>query len=92
MESVKKLKSLAEVLNERIGSILLAQASGFLKGAHEIPRLYRRTNRDAPKTASNYIKQTLQSFIDFDTEWMKMFNAGEFDDQLHKIIDQTCLK
>lgn len=92
MECVKKINELEVIVGDRIGSILLSQVSTYLKSAQEIPRLYRRTNREAPKTASNYIRQALQVFIDFDSEWMKLFEADQFNSHMNSVIDQTCLK
>lgn len=92
MESVRKINELEVIVGDRIGSILLKQVMAHLKSAQEIPRLYRRTNREAPKTASNYTRQALQVLIDFDNEWINLFEANQFDSHTNSVIDQACLK
>ena len=92
MESVRRINELEEIVGDRIGSIILSQVMAHLKSAQEIPRLYRRTNREAPKSASNYIRQALQVFLDFDSDWMHLFEAHQFDSHINSVIDQACLK
>ncbi len=57
-----------------------------------MPRLYRRTNRELAKTASDYIKSTVQILVNFNGEWNQIVDSMSLDNYLKKIIDQLCQK
>jgi hypothetical protein len=80
------------VINERVVFIVVQQASINLKSANEMPRLYRRTNRELAKTASDYIKSTVQILVNFNGEWNQIVDSMSLDNYLKKIIDQLCQK
>ncbi len=80
------------MINERVVFIVVQQASINLKSANEMPRLYRRTNRELAKTASDYIKSTVQILVYFNGEWNQIVDSMSLDNYLKKIIDQLCQK
>ena len=67
--SISKFQELNVLINDRIVGIVVQQAGVYLKNANEMPRLYRRTNRELTKTPSDYIKSTIQCVVSFNSEW-----------------------
>lgn len=61
-----------DMLNKRLKFIekqwsdeIIAQTSGWTKQVADIPRLYRKTNRDAPTKPCNYVEQILRASKSF---------------------------
>ncbi|XP_034040757.1 conserved oligomeric Golgi complex subunit 2 [Thalassophryne amazonica] len=54
------LSSSAPTLNTRMNQHLTERCCRFLKSASEVPRLYRRTNKDLPVRASAYMDNALR--------------------------------
>lgn len=61
-----------DILNKRLKFIekqwsdeIIAQTSGWTKQVADIPRLYRKTNRDAPTKPCNYVEQILKASKSF---------------------------
>ena len=90
--SIGKLQDLTALINDRIVFIVVQQASIYLKNANEMPRLYRRTNRELTKTASDYIKSTVQILVNFNNDWNLVVDSSTLNTFLRKIIDQLCQK
>jgi hypothetical protein len=86
--SISKFQELIILINDRVVSIVVHQASVYLKNANEMPRLYRRTNRELSKTASDYIKSTIQCIVSFNSEWNLVLDSASLNSILKKIIDQ----
>jgi hypothetical protein len=86
--SISKFQELIILINDRVVSIVVHQASVYLKNANEMPRLYRRTNRELSKTASDYIKSTIQCIVSFNCEWNLVLDSASLNSILKKIIDQ----
>lgn len=86
--SICKFQELIILINDRIVGIVVQQASVYLKNANEMPRLYRRTNRELSKTASDYIKSTIQYIVSFNSEWNLVLDSTSLNSILKKIIDQ----
>uniref|UniRef100_A0A3Q3BFU1 Conserved oligomeric Golgi complex subunit 2 n=1 Tax=Kryptolebias marmoratus TaxID=37003 RepID=A0A3Q3BFU1_KRYMA len=59
-ESKACLSTSAPSLNTRMTQHLTERCCRFLKSASEVPRLYRRTNKDVPVRASAYMDNALQ--------------------------------
>jgi hypothetical protein len=91
--SIHSLIELNSQLNEKVIAILVQQACQQLKNANDIPRLYRRTNRETPKQPSNYVKQAVECFNDFNGTWSAYLAKDDLSvNFLQKMIDQTCQK
>lgn len=54
------LEACVPALSARIVQDLSESCFGFLKSALEVPRLYRRTNKEVPTTASSYVDSALR--------------------------------
>ncbi|KAL6102014.1 cog2 [Pungitius sinensis] len=60
MDSKNCLSSSVPTLNTRMTQHLTERCCRFLKSASEVPRLYRRTNKDPPVRASAYMDNALR--------------------------------
>lgn len=60
MDSKTCLSSSVPTLNTRMTQHLTERCCRFLKSASEVPRLYRRTNKDLPVRASAYMDNALR--------------------------------
>nr|XP_060497084.1 conserved oligomeric Golgi complex subunit 2 [Panthera onca] len=61
-DSQTSLSACAPALSDRIIQDLSESCFGYLKSALEVPRLYRRTNKEVPTTASSYVDSALKPF------------------------------
>lgn len=59
-DSSTSLSSCIPTLNSRMTQHLTERSVRFLKNASEVPRLYRRTNKELPTRASAYMDNALQ--------------------------------
>ncbi|KAM9316008.1 conserved oligomeric Golgi complex subunit 2 [Gastrophryne carolinensis] len=57
------------VINNRIAADLSESCQVYLKGALEVPRLYRRTNKGVPTKASAYIENSLKPLYQLQSEF-----------------------
>ena len=62
----------------------------------DIPRLYRRTNRETPKAASIYVNLTIEVIVEFEkkfsNETKSMRQVELIKKCIHTIIDGICVK
>ncbi|XP_008844006.1 conserved oligomeric Golgi complex subunit 2 [Nannospalax galili] len=61
-DSQSALSTHMPALSSRIIQDLSESCFSYLKGAQEVPRLYRRTNKEVPSTASSYVDSALKPF------------------------------
>lgn len=61
-DSQSSLSAHVPALSSRIVQDLNESCFGYLKSALEVPRLYRRTNKEVPSTASSYVESALKPF------------------------------
>lgn len=59
-DSQNALSAHVPALSSRIVQDLSESCFGYLKSALEVPRLYRRTNKEVPSTASSYVDSALK--------------------------------
>jgi hypothetical protein len=91
--SIQNMLNLDKQLNDRIVLIVVQQSCQQLKNANDIPRLYRRTNRELPKQASNYIRQAIECLCEFKADWTQFLADDDLNvNYMQKIIDQICQK
>lgn len=67
-ESRKMLIERRELIEKQWSNEIVAQTAGWTKQVADIPRLYRKTNRDAPKQPCNYVEQILKPNKSFHTK------------------------
>ena len=60
----EKLALLSQVITNRV----IDKSQGFLKQVSDIPRLYRRTNRELPTKPCTYLIALLDPILRFDNE------------------------
>lgn len=61
-DSQSALSAHVPALSSRIVQDLSESCFSYLKSALEVPRLYRRTNKEVPSTASSYVDSALKPF------------------------------
>uniref|UniRef100_A0A8D2BD79 Conserved oligomeric Golgi complex subunit 2 n=1 Tax=Sciurus vulgaris TaxID=55149 RepID=A0A8D2BD79_SCIVU len=61
-DSRSSLSACMPALSGRVIQDLSESCFSYLKGALEVPRLYRRTNKEVPTTASSYVESALKPF------------------------------
>lgn len=59
-ESRKMFVECRKLIEKQWSSEIIAQTAGWTKQVADIPRLYRKTNRDEPKQPCNYVEQILK--------------------------------
>ncbi|XP_051057521.1 conserved oligomeric Golgi complex subunit 2 isoform X2 [Phodopus roborovskii] len=62
-DSRSSLSAHVPALSSRIVQDLSESCFSYLKSALEVPRLYRRTNKEVPSTASSYVDSALKPFF-----------------------------
>uniref|UniRef100_A0A672MUM9 Conserved oligomeric Golgi complex subunit 2 n=1 Tax=Sinocyclocheilus grahami TaxID=75366 RepID=A0A672MUM9_SINGR len=71
-DSSASLSSCIPTLNSRMTQHLTERSIRFLKNASEVPRLYRRTNKEVPTRASAYMENALQPLHQLVTDSKKV--------------------
>lgn len=66
--SIKALEKVPVLASQYIVKLLTKQCSSHLKLLMEIPRLYRKTNREIPKKPSGYVSLLFNTLIKFDSD------------------------
>lgn len=93
--SLNSLHELQLVLIDFIVKTKSNDCFSYLKNANDIPRLFRRTNREPPKVASNYVTLTVQVILDFRTKFAldkSMRQQDLVDKCIQSVIDSICIK
>lgn len=67
-ESRKMLIERRKLIEKQWSNEIIAQTAGWTKQVADIPRLYRKTNRDEPKQPCNYVEQILKPNKSFYTK------------------------
>ncbi|XP_025050633.1 conserved oligomeric Golgi complex subunit 2 isoform X2 [Alligator sinensis] len=68
-DSKASLSACMPTLNDRIIQDLSENCFSYLKSALEVPRLYRRTNKEVPTKASPYVDSALKPFYRLQSEY-----------------------
>ncbi|XP_054432704.1 conserved oligomeric Golgi complex subunit 2 isoform X2 [Pteronotus mesoamericanus] len=79
-DAQRPLAACVPALGARVVQDLSEACVSHLKGALEVPRLYRRTNKEVPTTASSYVDSALRPF--------HQLQSGHKDKLKHAIIQQ----
>lgn len=67
-ESQNLLTERLKLIEQQWSNEIIAQTSGWTKQVGDIPRLYRKTNREAPTKPCNYVEQILKPAKSFYTK------------------------
>ncbi|CAF0878878.1 unnamed protein product [Brachionus calyciflorus] len=93
--SIQTFNNLENFTIELISRVNIEKCLIYLKMSNDIPRIYRRTNRDVPKLPSGYISQTIDLIALFKTTFSsedKTMRQKEMVKKcIHNIIDSICL-
>ncbi|XP_053793232.1 conserved oligomeric Golgi complex subunit 2 isoform X3 [Vidua chalybeata] len=68
-DSKTSLSTCVPTLNNRIIQDLSESSFAYLKSALEVPRLYRRTNKEVPTKASPYVDSALKPFYQLQNDY-----------------------
>ncbi|XP_058525316.1 conserved oligomeric Golgi complex subunit 2 isoform X2 [Ochotona princeps] len=79
-DSQSSLSACIPPLSSKIIQDLSESCFSYLKGALEVPRLYRRTNKEVPTAASSYVDSALKPF--------HQLQHGHQDKLKHAVIQQ----
>ncbi len=93
--SLNNLNELQMVLISYIVKYETEKCTGHLKSASDIPRLYRRTNRETPKTPSMYVGLTVDVISEFRHVYSDSKSARQqelINKCIQNIIDSLCIK
>ncbi|XP_078047054.1 conserved oligomeric Golgi complex subunit 2 [Augochlora pura] len=71
-ETTKKLQAILSQVTEEIVNELLKQCIVHLKQVSDIPRLFRRTNRDVSTKPCTYVKNALAFLMSFHADYKKL--------------------
>lgn len=91
-ESQTCLNNRREFLEGQWQSEILTEISGWAKQVADIPRLYRKTNRDAPTRACNYVVQILRPAQGFHQRYSGSLKADVMHSCLRNIFSQLALQ
>lgn len=90
-ETAVQLNSRLPAVTERIVSEVAAVSGTALRQVSDIPRLFRRTNRDVPTKPCSYINAILAPLQDFASTYNEVVIAGQLVDWLTLICSSiTC--
>lgn len=64
-DSKDELHKCLEIIEKQWSDEIISQASGWTKQVADIPRLYRKTNRDAPTKPCTYVEQMMAPMLTF---------------------------
>jgi len=94
--SLASLCQLEAVVGEFIVEKKVGECGEFLKNVNDIARLYRRTNRETPKTASVYVSSAVQVIEEFKEVYAGEAKSARQQELVGKcvrnIIDSICIK
>jgi conserved oligomeric Golgi complex subunit 2 len=90
--SLSGLEDVEVIILDFIVKSILKDCVNHLQSANDIPRLYRRTNRDIPKQSSTYIANTISIIVDFNKKFCITDKDQVMSKCTHNIIDSICIE
>ncbi|MBN3309314.1 COG2 protein, partial [Amia calva] len=75
-DSQASLSSNLPTINSRVTQRLSESCCGYLKCASEVPRLYRRTNKDVPSKASAYVDNSLKPLHQLQSDYQDVLKES----------------
>jgi len=79
------LRSVLPALQEKIVASAAADAVSLVKQVSDIPRMYRRTNRETPSKPCSYVTSLVQSLADFRSAHEQYSSAQSLSSWVHGI-------
>ncbi|XP_034252790.1 conserved oligomeric Golgi complex subunit 2 [Thrips palmi] len=90
-ESSEQLLSRLPAVTERIVSEVAAVSGASLRQVSDIPRLFRRTNRDVPTKPCSYVNAILAPLLDFHNTYSSSVSTSQLEEWLTLICSSiTC--
>ncbi|KXJ14443.1 conserved oligomeric Golgi complex subunit 2 [Exaiptasia diaphana] len=77
-ESLRKLKEIVPTIEETIIKQVVKKSSAGLDAARNIPRLYRRTNKEIPNKPSAFVAMVTKPLQDFQQEYKDLVSTDQF--------------
>lgn len=91
-DSKTSLSACIPTLNNRIIQDLSESSFTYLKSALEIPRLYRRTNKEVPTKASSYVDSALKPFYRLQNEYRNILKQPMIHQWLEGALSESTQK
>ncbi|XP_062429660.1 conserved oligomeric Golgi complex subunit 2 isoform X1 [Rhea pennata] len=91
-DSKASLSACMPTLNNRIIQDLSESSFTYLKSALEVPRLYRRTNKDVPTKASSYVDSALKPFYRLQNEYKDILKQPMIHQWLEGALSESTQK
>nr|XP_039270942.1 conserved oligomeric Golgi complex subunit 2-like [Styela clava] len=73
--TLKSFETQGDEISQRIVATLTAQSIVHLRYAQDVPRLFRRTNRETPTKPSAYVSSVLKSIVNFRKEHLDSIDS-----------------
>lgn len=91
-DSKTSLSTCVPTLNNRIIQDLSESSFAYLKSALEVPRLYRRTNKEVPTKASPYVDSALKPFYRLQNEYKDILKQPMIHQWLEGALSESTQK
>nr|XP_015841886.1 conserved oligomeric Golgi complex subunit 2 isoform X3 [Peromyscus maniculatus bairdii] len=91
-DSQSSLSAHVPALSSRIVQDLSESCFSYLKSALEVPRLYRRTNKEVPSTASSYVDSALKPFYQLQRAHGHKVKAAVMQQWLQEALSESTHK
>ncbi|XP_029787079.1 conserved oligomeric Golgi complex subunit 2 isoform X2 [Suricata suricatta] len=91
-DSQTSLSACVPALSDRIIQDLSESCFSSLKGALEVPRLYRRTNKEVPTAASSYVDSALKPFRQLQSGHKDKLRPAVIRQWLHGALSESTHK
>ncbi|XP_036400305.1 conserved oligomeric Golgi complex subunit 2 [Megalops cyprinoides] len=82
VDSKASLSSCIPALDSRVTQLLNERCFRYLKSASEVPRLYRRTNKEVPTRASAYMDNALRPLHQLQSDYKDTLKASTIENWL----------
>lgn len=88
----KSFEQCQKEIESQIGRKLMVSCIKSIKNVQDIPRLFRKTNREVPSKHLNYVDQIIQPITEFDQKHKKSFQEEIFKRLLRELFSQTTIQ
>lgn len=88
----RALKENLQLLEAQIVNEILGNCVGTLRNVQDIPRLFRKTNRDVPNKHLTYVEQIVQPIDQFHQKYSKSFNMEAMLKILGRVFNQLTVQ
>lgn len=88
----RALEENLKLLEVKIVNEILSNCAGTLRSVQDIPRLFRKTNRDVPNKHLTYVEQLIQPINQFHLKYSKNFNKEAMLKVLGSVFNQLTVQ